>query len=93
MNDATRSTPMLTEITTSDPSGSTAEAEANIGMEQQMAALSLSEDTRHFLRTLHTAEKQLNDAFEKAHKGIALQRCVSQVYHDLYCDKDEPKPC
>ncbi len=54
------------------------------GLEQQMAELGLSSDTRRFLRKLHVAEKKLNDAFDTAHQGGDLEKCVSQVYHDLY---------
>lgn len=54
------------------------------GLERQMAELGLSSDTRRFLRKLHVAEKKLNDAFDTAHQGGDLEKCVSQVYHDLY---------
>ncbi|MFC5524256.1 hypothetical protein ACFPPA_00725 [Rhodanobacter ginsengisoli] len=54
------------------------------GLEQQMAELGLSSDTRRFLRKLHVAEKKLNDAFDTAHQGGDLEERVSQVYHDMY---------
>lgn len=53
-------------------------------LEQQMAERGLSTATKRFLRHLHRVEKQLNDAFEKAHQGSDLEQRVSQVYHDLY---------
>ncbi len=53
-------------------------------LEQQMAELGLSTANRRFLRHLHLVEKQLNDAFEKAHQGGDLEQQASQVYHDLY---------
>ncbi|OOG60308.1 hypothetical protein B0E48_00675 [Rhodanobacter sp. C03] len=49
-----------------------------------MAELGLSNDTRRFLRNLHLAEKQLNDAFNKSRQGGELEERVSQVYRDLY---------
>ncbi len=59
--------------------------EGDLGMlEQQMADLGLSTANKHFLRHLHLVEKQLNDAFEKAHQGSDLEQQVSQLYHDLY---------
>ncbi|WP_426701745.1 hypothetical protein ACPPVV_01645 [Rhodanobacter sp. Col0626] len=54
------------------------------GLEQQMADCGLSNDTRRFLRNLHVAEKQLNDAFSKAHQGGRLEACVSEVYREMY---------
>ena len=65
-----------------------APAEADAALEQQMADRGLSSETKRFLRHLHHAEKQLNDAFEKAHQGGALDQCVSEVYRDLYCSED-----
>ena len=56
--------------------------------EQQMAEMDLSAETRRFLRSLHAAEKHLNDAFERAHEGAGLEQCVSQCYHDLYGSDD-----
>ena len=49
-----------------------------------MADCGLSNDTRHFLRDLHAAEKQLNDAFQWAHQGGALDERVSAVYRRMY---------
>ena len=53
-------------------------------LEQQMAELGLSNDMRRFLRDLHTAEKQLNDAFDKARQGGDLEQRVSAVYREMY---------
>lgn len=53
-------------------------------LERQMADCGLSNDTRQFLRDLHTAEKQLNDAFQRAHQGGALEERVSAVYRRMY---------
>ncbi len=53
-------------------------------LEQQMAELGLSSANKRFLRNLHLVEKQLNDAFEKAHQGGDLEQRVSQVYRKLY---------
>ncbi|WP_254423798.1 hypothetical protein [Rhodanobacter sp. C03] len=82
MNDFTTGTPMLTEITSKDQQARIVEDEAIL--EQQMAELGLSNDTRRFLRNLHLAEKQLNDAFNKSRQGGELEERVSQVYRDLY---------
>lgn len=49
-----------------------------------MDELGLSSDTRRFLRHLHVAEKQLNDAFALAHEGGDMEQCVSHVYGELY---------
>ncbi len=54
-----------------------------------MAGRGLSSETKRFLRQLHQAEKHLNDAFEKAHRGDALDRCASELYHDLYCSEED----
>lgn len=53
-------------------------------LEQQMRELGLSSDTRRFLRNLHVAEKQLNDAFSVAHQGGELEQRISQVYREMY---------
>ena len=53
-------------------------------LEQQMAALDLSAADRHFLRTLHQTEKQLNEAFDAAQQSGDLQQQVSRVYRQLY---------
>lgn len=60
------------------------EASDDAGLEQQMAECGLSNDTRRFLRDLHAAEKQLNDAFSKAHQGGRLEARVSEVYREMY---------
>lgn len=82
MNDITSGTPMLTEI----PSGNqpTRTADDETGLEQQMAELGLSDGTRRFLRNLHQAEKQINNAFSRSRQGGELEERVSQVYRDLY---------
>jgi hypothetical protein len=82
MNDITWGTPMLIETTSGNQPTHTDGDEA--GLEQQMAELGLSNDTRRFLRNLHLAEKQINDAFNKSRQGGELEERVSQVYRDLY---------
>ncbi|MGH8158908.1 MAG: hypothetical protein ACREPQ_12365 [Rhodanobacter sp.] len=82
MNDITSDAPMLTDTTSRNQPTRTADEEA--GLEQQMAELGLSSDTRRFLRNLHLAEKQLNEAFSKSRQGGELEERVSQVYRDLY---------
>ncbi|WP_254427213.1 hypothetical protein [Rhodanobacter sp. C01] len=82
MNDTTSGTPMLTETPSQNQLARTAGDET--GLEQQMAKLGLSDETRRFLRNLHQAEKQINDAFSKSRQGGELEECVSQVYRDLY---------
>ncbi|MDQ6647355.1 MAG: hypothetical protein M3Y93_08985 [Pseudomonadota bacterium] len=67
-------------------------ADSDAALEQQMAERGLSGETKRFLRQLHQAEKHLNDAFEKAHQGGALDRCVSELYHDLYCSDEAMLP-
>ncbi len=57
---------------------------SDAGLEQQMADCGLSNDTRQFLRDLHVAEKQLNDAFRWGHQGGALEARVSAVYRRMY---------
>jgi hypothetical protein len=59
-------------------------AVGDAALEQQMTDLGLSNDTRRFLRNLHLAEKQINDAFNKARQGGELEERVSEVYRDLY---------
>jgi len=59
-------------------------ATGDVTLEQQMTDLGLSNDTRRFLRNLHLAEKQINDAFNKARQGGELEERVSEVYRDLY---------
>lgn len=49
-----------------------------------MADCGLSNEERRFLRDLHAAEKQLNEAFEQAHQGGALEQRVSAVYRRMY---------
>jgi hypothetical protein len=82
MNDVTSGTPMLTETPAGNQSTRTVDDETDL--EQQMAELGLSNDTRRFLRNLHLAEKQINDAFNKSREGGELEERVSQVYRDLY---------
>jgi serine protease inhibitor ecotin len=82
MNDTTSKTPMLTETTAENPQEPIAGEET--GLEQQMENLALSSEAKRFLRSLHLAEKQLNDAFNKGRQGGELEERVSQVYHDLY---------
>ncbi len=55
-----------------------------LALERQMRELGLSSETRRFLRNLHAAEKQLNDAFSVAHQGGELEQRVSRVYHEMY---------
>lgn len=57
---------------------------ADARLERQMADCGLSSDERRFLRDLHAAEKQLNDAFEQARQGGALEQRVSEVYRQMY---------
>jgi len=82
MNDTTPRPPMLTESTSENQQ--TLAAGDDASLEQQMAELALSNDARRFLRSLHLAEKQLNDAFNKGRQDGGLGERVSQVYHDLY---------
>jgi hypothetical protein len=89
MNDTTHLPPMLTESTSENQQTLIAGDEASL--EQQMAELALSNDARRFLRSLHLAEKQLNDAFNKSRQGGQREECVSQVYHDLYGTGCAPK--
>lgn len=53
-------------------------------LEQQMAALDLSPETRRFLRDVHRAEKVLNNAYGKAQQDSPLDQRISQIYRDLY---------
>ena len=53
-------------------------------LERRMADCGLSDGTRQFLRDLHAAEKQLNEAFQRAHQGGALEARVSAVYRRMY---------
>jgi hypothetical protein len=57
---------------------------SDASLEQQMDDCDLSHDARQFLRDLHAAEKQLNDAFRRAHQGGALEERVSAVYRRMY---------
>jgi hypothetical protein len=58
--------------------------QADARLERQMADCGLSSEERRFLRDLHAAEKQLNEAFERAHQGGALEQRVSAVYRRMY---------
>ena len=82
MNDITTDMPMPSEVTAKNQQALTAANDANL--EQKMADLGLSNDTKRFLRNLRHAEKLLNDAFNTARQGGELEERVSQVYHDLY---------
>lgn len=53
-------------------------------LERQMAELGLSAGDRRFLRMLHQAERQLNDAFDAAQQSGDLQAQVSRLYKQLY---------
>lgn len=57
-------------------------------LEQQMAALELSHETRRFLRDVHRAEKALNNAYGKSHQDSPLDQRISQIYRDLYGSED-----
>ena len=74
---------MLTETPSGNQPTRTA-ADNETGLEQQMAELGLSDETRRFLRNFHQAEKQINDAFSKSRQGGELEERVSRVYRDLY---------
>lgn len=82
MNDVTSGPPMFTETASANQQTQAADDEAPL--EQQMSELGLSNDTRRFLRQVHLAEKQLNDAFDRTRQGGELEERVSQVYRDLY---------
>jgi hypothetical protein len=82
MNKITRVTHMPDRTTPENPPASHEDNDACL--EQQMADLGLSSDTRRFLRDLHAAEKQLNDAFSEARQGGDLEQRVSQVYRKMY---------
>ena len=83
MNAIMTTTPMPAK-TNADESQQPLMADGEVSLEQQMAELGLSNDTKRFLRNLHTAEKQLNDAFDKARQGGELGQRVSQVYRKMY---------
>jgi hypothetical protein len=53
-------------------------------LERQMDELGLSAEERRFLRKLHQAERQINDAFDEARQSDDLQQQVSRVYRQLY---------
>ncbi len=57
-------------------------------LEQQMAALELSCETRRFLRDVHRAEKVLNNAYGKGRQTGPLDQRISQIYRDLYGSDD-----
>ena len=57
-------------------------------LEQQMAALDLSPETRRFLRDVHRAERVLNNAYGKAQQDSPLDQRISQIYRDLYGSDD-----
>ncbi len=89
MNTFSSDIPIRAPALVTDPPASPADADAVL--EQQMTDRGLSSETKRFLRRMHQAEKQLNDAFAKAHQGGAVDQCVSEVYRDLYCN-DETSP-
>jgi hypothetical protein len=82
MNDLIPGTHMLIESKSENHQPRIADDEATL--DERMTDLGLSDDTKRFLRNLHVAEKQLNDAFNKARQGGELGECVSEVYHNLY---------
>ncbi|MFC5436635.1 hypothetical protein ACFPME_08705 [Rhodanobacter umsongensis] len=53
-------------------------------LERRMRELGLSSGARRFLRDLHVAEKQLNQAFNLARQGGGLEQRISQVYREMY---------
>lgn len=57
---------------------------ADASLERRMDDCGLSVDERRFLRDLHAAEKQLNEAFAQAHQGGVLEQRVSAVYRRMY---------
>ena len=57
---------------------------SHASLEQRMADCGLPDDARRFLRDLHAAEQQLNDAFTRARQGGALEERVSAVYRRMY---------
>lgn len=83
MNDCIPDMLMPTRIISANQSMSPADGGETV-LEQQMAELGLSNDTKRFLRNFHEAEKQLNDAFDTARQGGELEQRVSQVYREMY---------
>ncbi len=59
-------------------------ARAAEALEQLMSSRGLSAADKRFLRTLHEAEKHLNDAFDEARQPGDLQQQVARVYRQLY---------
>jgi hypothetical protein len=82
MNNSSRIQIMLNQAPPENDQVCLVDNEAHL--EQQMAALQLSSDTRRFLRDVHRAEKVLNDAYGKAQQDSPLDQRISQIYHDLY---------
>jgi hypothetical protein len=74
------------QASSEDDQASLVDNEAHL--EQQMAALDLSDETRRFLRDVHRAEKVLNNAYGKAQRDSPLDQRISQIYHDLYGSDD-----
>jgi hypothetical protein len=77
---------MRNQASSEDDQVSLVDNEAHL--EQQMAALDLSDETRRFLRDVHRAEKVLNNAYGKAQRDSPLDQRISQIYHDLYGGDD-----
>jgi RNA polymerase-binding transcription factor DksA len=77
---------MRNQASSEDDQVSLVDNEAHL--EQQMAALDLSDETRRFLRDVHRAEKVLNNAYGKAQQDSPLDQRISQIYHDLYGSDD-----
>lgn len=84
MNDITPAAAVPHSATTTPPPQATACHDDEAALERQMTALGLSPDACRFLRHLHIAEKQLNQAFGTAHQGGALEERISRVYRELY---------
>lgn len=62
-------------------------------LEQQMRQCGLSDETRRFMRNLHSTEKHLNDAFERVHGDGAdtqRQQQVSRLYRELFGSDEVP---
>lgn len=54
------------------------------GLEQRMADRGLSDGTRRFLRDLQAAEKQINEVFERAHRGGGREAQLGEAYRRMY---------
>lgn len=49
-----------------------------------MADSGLSDATRRFLRNLHAAERQINEVFEKVHRGGGPEGQLGEAYRRMY---------